>query len=110
MAAPSPLDQAAPAQGVYAGAIIDLYPDKAAAGSALLHGYAAATERRPGFLEARLIRGQAPLSNHFILLTNWRSKAEREAAQSDPVIRRFRDALQPLAASPVDERLYAEAP
>ena len=110
LAAPSPPDQVPPAQAVYAVAIIDLYPDKAAAGSSLLQGYAAVTARRPDCLEARLIREQTPLSNHFVLLTTWRSEAEREADQRDPATRRFRDALQPLTASPVDERLYTAAP
>ena len=109
-AGPSPPDSVAPAQAVYAVAIVDLYPDKAATGAGVLQGYAAAAARRPGCLEARLIREQAPLSNHFVLLTTWRSEAEREADQRDPATRRFRDALQPLTASPVDERLYGEAP
>ena len=109
LAGPSPPDPVPPARAIYDVAIVDLYPDKAAAGLGLLQGYAAAAARRPGCLEARLIREQAPLSNHLILLTSWRSEAEREADQRDPATRRFRDALQPLTASPVDERLYAEA-
>ena len=108
-AAPPPPDQLPPGQAVYAVAIVDLFPDQAAAGSGLLQRYAAAMGRRPGCLEARLMRQQAPLSNHFILLTIWRSGAEREVGQHDPSTRRFRDALQPLTASPVDERLYVEA-
>ena len=110
LAAPSPPDQARPAQAVYTVTIVDLYPDKAAAGAGLLQGYAAAAARRPGCVEARLMREQGPLSNHFILLTTWLSEAERVADQRDPATRRFRDALQPLTASPVDERLYVEGP
>ena len=109
LAAPSSADPVQPAQAIDAVAIIALYPDKAATGFGLLQAYAAATGRRPGCLEARLMREQAPLSNHFILLTTWRSEAEREADQRDPATRRFRDALQPLPARPVDARLYGEA-
>ena len=108
-AKPAP-DQATPAQAVYAVAIVDLYPNKAAAGLSLLQGYAASAATRPGCLDARLIREQPPLLNHFILLTTWRSEADREADERDPAARQFRDELLPLTASPVDERFYTAAP
>ncbi len=108
-AAPAP-DHAPLAQAVYAVAIVDLYPDKAAPGLSLLQGYAASAATLPGCLDARLIREQPPLLNHFILLTTWRSEVDREADERDPATRRFHNELQPLTASPVDERLYTAAP
>ena len=90
--------------------LIDLFPERAADGLRLLDGYVAQTQAGPGRPTVRLFRQEAPALNHFVLLSTWKDRAALEAQGHTAAALRFRQALQPLLASPVDERTYTSAP
>jgi quinol monooxygenase YgiN len=45
-------------------------------------------------------------SNHFTIIETWQSEKALEAHAAAPHTRQYRDTLQPISGSPVDERLY----
>ncbi len=93
---------------IHSVAMIDLHGAQADQGSALLARYAALLADLPGCDRSDLIRQSPPMANHFALLTRWRSEDDRSAHLSSHEAGGFRAALQPLLASPIDERLYRE--
>lgn len=93
---------------VHAIAMIDLHATQAEQGSALLARHAALLSDLPGCERAEIMRQWPPMANHFALLTIWRSEEDRNRHLADDAAGRFRCSLQPLLASPVDERLYRE--
>ena len=48
----------------------------------------------------------AQRGNHFTVVEHWRSEAALDAHVEAAHTREYRDALQPLTGSPLDERVY----
>ncbi|WP_375382418.1 TIM barrel protein [uncultured Sphingomonas sp.] len=91
---------------VHSIAMIDLHAAPAEQGSALLARHAALLTDVTGCERAEIIRQAPPMANHFALLTTWRSEEDRDRHLTGDESGRFRCSLQPLLASPVDERIY----
>ena len=100
----------APQTSIHSIVMVDLLPAQAEQGGALLARYAALIAEVAGCDRSELIHQPPPMANHFALLLIWRSEADRDRDLSGDEAGRFRAALQPLLASPVDERLYRETP
>ena len=92
----------------YSIALIDILPNRSNAGAWLLRRQARELGSVTGCLRVELIRQAPPLANHFALLTMWRDVASRDHYLEGPGSRAFRTRLQPLAASPIDDRLYGK--
>ncbi len=88
-------------------ALIDVLPAQAAEGADLLRRYLRDVRGCGGFLDARLLRQPDPTANHFAMVTSWADDGAWDAHIASDVARRFRLALQPVAASPIDQRIYA---
>lgn len=91
----------------YSVALIDIVPDRSATGASLLRLQARSLGAIAGCLRVELIRQPPPSANHFILLTVWRNAASRDRYLESSVSSAIRTQLQPLVASPVDDRGYA---
>jgi quinol monooxygenase YgiN len=48
--------------------------------------------------------------NHFTVIEQWRNRDALDAHVATARARAYRDALQPLTGSPLDERVYAPIP
>jgi len=104
---PSSGEPAAPDSGTqYSVAMVDVLPSEAERGAALLTRYADETRAEPGLVRLDLVRQPEPLANHFALLAVWRSASDRSAHLEHGFVRRFRENLHPLLASPLDDRVY----
>jgi quinol monooxygenase YgiN len=58
----------------------------------------------PGCLEFTILQ-HAQRANHFTIVEAWRTRAARDRHAAAKHTRDYRDALQPLIGSPLDERL-----
>lgn len=107
--APAQLQAAQAAQGaqvnLYEIELLDSRPDRAADAFALLSRYAVRTAA--GCQRVDLVRQSPPSANHFAIVVEWRDVDDRNRDASSAAALTFRASFQPLAASPVDERLYA---
>ena len=90
-------------------AFVDVDPKQADQVLALLRAYGNASRRAPGAGRFEVLRELAR-TNHFTLLETWDSEAARQAHETSEVTKQFRAWLQPLLASPFDERLSHPEP
>jgi len=94
-----------PDETLYVVTHVDVMPPHAAEGAALLQEFA--IEIRRDARSARFeVFQEASRPNHFTILGVWRSRQAFEAHETEPHTRRFRERLQPLLGSPLDERLH----
>ena len=100
--------QAISGPSLFSITLIDINPDHADAGAALLRRYGGMLRSTPGCERTDLVRQPPPAANHFALVTVWRSAADRDRHLAGEAEHVFRAALQPIAASPVDDRTYSE--
>jgi quinol monooxygenase YgiN len=84
---------------------VDVMPQHAAEGAALLCDFAIEARRDPGVVRIEIFE-EAGRPNHFTMLDVWESRQAFEAHESAAHTRRFREKLQPLLGSPFDERLH----
>ena len=89
-------------------ALVDVLPNRTKAALPLLRRYAADTRRQPGCIAFRLVEQLPSMTNHFAMLGTWRSDDDRKTYEGTSGVVTFRNALQPLTASPVDERIYVD--
>jgi quinol monooxygenase YgiN len=89
---------------VYVVAHVDVVPNPLAA--ALLQRLAESSRKEPGNLRFDVLQ-HAIRGNHFTVVERWRSAAALEAHVAAAHTRQYRDELQPLTGSPLDERVYA---
>lgn len=82
---------------------VDLEPAQAAGGSSLLVKQLQAEGRDVGCRVAFLIKEDGR-PNHFMIVERWSSIENLNAFRNSDPYRRFRNALQPMLASPLDER------
>lgn len=72
----------------------------------LLGRLAEASRREPGNLRFDVLQ-HTMRGNHFTVIEAWRDRDALDAHVAAAHTRRYRDELQPLTGSPLDERLYA---
>ncbi len=82
---------------------VDLDPAQAAGGSSLLMKQVQAEARAAGYRVAFLINEDGR-PNHYMIVESWRSLRNLHAFRNSDSYRRFRGELQPMLASPLDER------
>lgn len=75
----------------------------------LLQELATASRQEPGNLRFDVLQ-HAMRGNHFTVIEQWRNQDALEAHVATAHARAYRDALQPLTGSPLDERVYAPIP
>lgn len=82
---------------------VDVIPNPQAAG--LVARLAEASRKEPGNLRFDVVQ-HTMRANHFTVIERWRNQAALDAHVSAEHTRKYRDELQPLAGSPLDERVY----
>ena len=97
------------AELVYVVAFVDVDPRQADRALAMLRAYGDACRHAPGAWRFEVLRELAR-TNHFTLLEAWDSDAARQEHEMSEVTNQFRTRLQPLLASPFDERLSQPVP
>ncbi len=90
-------------------AFVDIDPRQADLVLALLRAYGDASRRALGARRFEVLRELAR-PNHFTLLETWDNEATRQAYGVSDATKQFRARLQPLLASPFDERLSHPEP
>ncbi len=90
-------------------AFVDVDPKQAEQVLALLRAYGDASRPAAGTRRFEVLRELAR-PNHFTLLEAWDNEAARQAHEVSEATRQFRARLQPLLASPFDERLSHPEP
>jgi quinol monooxygenase YgiN len=93
----------AEARNVFVIAHVDVAPNTQA--PMLLLEIAAASRREPGNLRFDVLQ-HAMRGNHFTVIEQWRNQEALDAHVASVHARAYRDALQPLTGSPLDERVY----
>jgi quinol monooxygenase YgiN len=88
---------------VYVISHVDVAPNTAA--PTLLTQLAEASRKEAGNLRFDVLQ-HAMRANHFTVVEQWRSEAALDAHVAAAHTREYRDALQPLTGSPLDERVY----
>ena len=83
---------------------VDLKPAQATSGYSLLVKQTRLEARDAGCRVARLIQEQGR-PNHYMVVETWRRAVALDARNDSESYRRFRSELQPLLASPLDERV-----
>ena len=94
---------AADPRTVYVISHVDVAPNTAA--PMLLTRLAEASRKEAGNLRFDVLQ-HAMRANHFTVVEQWRSEAALDAHIAATHTRDYRDALQPLTGSPLDERVY----
>jgi quinol monooxygenase YgiN len=82
---------------------VDVIPNPQAAG--MLERLAEASRREPGNLRFDVVQ-HTMRANHFTVIERWSNQAALDAHASAAHTRQYRDELQPLTGSPLDERVY----
>ncbi|HET7134264.1 MAG TPA: putative quinol monooxygenase [Gammaproteobacteria bacterium] len=82
---------------------VDVAPDPRVA--PMLARLAEAGRKEPGNLRFDVVQ-HAMRANHFTVIEHWRTRAALDAHVAAEATRRYRDELQPLTGSPLDERIY----
>jgi len=88
---------------VYVVTHVDVIPNPQVA--AMLQRLAEASRKEPGNLRFDVVQ-HAMRANHFTVIERWRDQAAHDAHVAAAHTRQYRDELQPLAGSPLDERVY----
>lgn len=92
-----------PASPLYAVVLVDITPDDAGKALPYLQAYVKAAEKDPAVLSIALLR-RIGTTNHFTLQETFRSAAAYDKFVGEPYVRQMRVDLQPMLASPFDER------
>ena len=91
------------AQGVFVISHVDVAPNSET--PALLQKLADASRQEPGNLRFDVTQ-HTQRANHFTVVEHWQSQAALDTHVAAAHTRQYRDALQPLTGSPLDERAY----
>ena len=94
----------ADARNTFVVAHVDVAPNTQA--PMLLQQVAAASRLEPGNSRFDVLQ-HAMRGNHFTVIEQWRNQDALDAHVATVHARAYRDALQPLTGSPLDERVYA---
>ncbi len=90
-------------QGVFVISHVDVAPNTEA--PALLQKLADASRQEAGNLRFDVLQ-HTQRANHFTVVEHWQSQAALDTHVAAAHAREYRDALQPLTGSPLDERAY----
>ncbi len=93
----------ADARNAFVVAHVDVAPNTQA--PMLLQELAAASRQEAGNLRFDVLQ-HAMRGNHFTVVEQWRNQDALDAHVATAHARAYRDALQPLTGSPLDERVY----
>lgn len=86
---------------------VDVAPNPAVA--PMLTRLAEASRQEPGNLRFDVLQ-HLMRANHFTVVETWRDQAALDAHTSAAHTKRYRDELQPLTGSPLDERVFKAVP
>jgi len=92
------------ARSAFVVAHVDVAPNSQA--PMLLQQLADASRQEPGNLRFDVLQ-HTMRGNHFTVIEQWRNQDALDAHVGTPHARAYRDALQPLTGSPLDERVYS---
>ena len=90
-------------QAVFVIAHVDVTPNPQVA--VLLRRLAEASRREPGNLRFDVVQ-HTMRANHFTVIEAWRDQQALDAHVAAAHTKRYRDELQPMTGSPLDERVY----
>jgi quinol monooxygenase YgiN len=76
-----------------------------AAAPGMLHQHAEASRKEQGNVRFDVLQ-HAMRANHFTVVESWASQAALDAHAAASHTRQYRDTLQPITGSPLDERVY----
>jgi quinol monooxygenase YgiN len=94
------------AQAVYVVSHVDIAPNSQGPPSGpLLTSLAEASRKEPGNLRFDVLQ-HTMRGNHFTVVEGWRNQQAFDAHVAAPHTRQYRDTLQPMTGSPLDERVY----
>jgi quinol monooxygenase YgiN len=94
------------AQAVYVISHVDIAPNSQGPPSGpLLTNLAEASRKESGNLRFDIFQ-HTMRGNHFTVVEGWRNLQAFDAHVAAPHTRQYRDALQPMTGSPLDERVY----
>jgi quinol monooxygenase YgiN len=82
---------------------VDVAPNPQVA--VMLRGLAEASRKEPGSVRFDVVQ-HTMRANHFTVVEVWRDQKALDAHVAAPHTRQYRDALQPMTGSPLDERVY----
>jgi quinol monooxygenase YgiN len=92
-------------QAVHVVAHVDIGPGGQGDAPALLRGLAEASRKEPGNVRFDVLQ-HAMRANHFTVVETWRSQQALDVHAAADHTRKYRETLQPVSGSPLDERLY----
>lgn len=93
------------AQAVYVVAHVDIGGGGLANAPPILRGQAEASRQEAGHLRFDVLQ-HATRRNHFTVFETWSSRAAHDAHAAAAHTKRYRETVQPLTGSPLDERIY----
>jgi (4S)-4-hydroxy-5-phosphonooxypentane-2,3-dione isomerase len=96
----------AQSEAIYGVTALDVVPNAASQGVALLKQYRDGSLKQPGNLGVTLLR-EADWPNRFIIYEGWKDQAAYDANEKAAHTADLRDKLKPIAASPYDRRNYS---
>ena len=82
---------------------VDVAPNPQVA--VLLRDLAEASRKEPGSVRFDVVQ-HTMRANHFTVVEVWRDQKALDAHVASPHARQYRDTLQPMTGSPLDERVY----
>ena len=92
-------------QAVHVVAHVDTVGGAQADAPGLLKRLAAASRKERGCLRFDVLQ-HAMRANHFTIIEMWQNQNALDAHAAAPHTKQYRDELQPMSGSPLDERLY----
>jgi len=92
-------------QAVYVVTHVDTIPGPGSDGPALLRRLAEDSRKDEGNLRFDVLQ-HTMRANHFTIVETWRDQKAFDAHANAAHTKQYREALQPLTGSPLDERLY----
>lgn len=90
---------------IYTVTYVEVGPASAASGGAAIRQYGEASRRADGSLRVELLQ-RVDRPHHFAILAVWKDAQAVEAHRAGAAARELREKLQPLLASPNDERVH----
>jgi quinol monooxygenase YgiN len=99
----APQTAATERRSVYVISHVDVAPDPRVA--PMLVRLAEAARKEPGNLRFDVVQ-HTMRANHFTVIEHWRDHQALDAHVAAQATRQYRDELQPLTGSPLDERVY----
>jgi (4S)-4-hydroxy-5-phosphonooxypentane-2,3-dione isomerase len=96
----------AQSEAIYGVTALDVAPNAAKEGVALLKQYRDGSLKQPGNLGVTLLQ-EAGWPNRFIVYEGWKDQAAYEANEKSAHTAQLRDKLKPIAAAPWDRRNYS---